>query len=341
MYAGVATTQTTGYRKDLTSGKTDDEQVESARAKLTWMPTDEFEGTITWSYSNQQEKAVLNENLTPTNEVFAISPMIPQETIDAVVAQQAEQFYTSEVNIPGATQVKVNAMSFSLSWANDDITLESITGYRDETVAEELDNDALPFDIIQQFSDQQSKTTSQEFRVASEEGGAYSMDYKLEWLAGVFLYQDVADRTDLVMLGADSVAGVLAFATFFSPPPYDLGFFVDLETNSWAVFAEVGYYFTDEWHLTVGGRFSRDTKDFTYRAFSDAQPAFVFAEDNFAFDDTLRFESADPKIVMQWEPEFAPDFNAYLSYTQGIEVVGSSLLHDVNQLLEALSIRKF
>lgn len=139
---------------------------------------------------------------------------------------------------------------------------------------------------------------------------------------GVFLYKDEAQREDFTNLGADSVAAVFQFPPLGLLPPYPLGFDVDLETRSWAVFAEAGYYFTDEWSVTAGIRYSKDTKEFTYAAFTDPSQAFAFPDDNFSFDDRLEFESTDPKLVIKWEPEDHPDFNAYLSYSQGYKSGG-------------------
>ncbi|TDJ29116.1 MAG: hypothetical protein E2O59_04880 [Gammaproteobacteria bacterium] len=320
--AAISRRERGGYRKDLVSGKSDDEEVGSARIKLLYIPTDSFETSLTAYYSDQYTDAFLGEPLSPTGEVFAISPLITQQQIDAVLAEEAKDTYSSSPNLPGFTEVKSLSTALTLKYFSDDLNIESITGFRDEVVGELVDNDRISFDILEQHVTQNSKTWSEEFKIFSESGGAYTMDDKWEWLAGVFLYRDEAERDDLINVGADSVAGLLAFAPFFSPAPYPLGFLVELETQSWAVFGQATYMLNDEWSMTLGGRYSKDKKDFTYTGYSDAQPAFVFTLDNFSFDDSLEFSSADPKLVIKYAPEDLPDFNAYFSYAQGYKSGG-------------------
>lgn len=322
MYAGITRSEDAGHREELNTGEANDEEVTAGRVKFTWMPNDNWEAQFTADYSSQKENAVLSEYFTRNNTVFALSPFIPPAVEQAALDAEAEDDLTSRLNDPGGTDLDALAANILVKWANDDLIFESITGFRDESLSESIDNDSTEFNVLFQESDQQSETLSQEFKLTSEEGGAYSMDYKLEWLVGVFLYQDKAQREDISSLGTDSVAAVLSLPPLNINGPYPLGFDVDLETRSWAVFAEAGYYFTDEWSVTTGIRFSKDTKEFTYTAFTDPAQAFVFPLDNFQFDDRLEFESTDPKVVVQWEPEAYPDFNAYLSYSQGYKSGG-------------------
>ena len=321
-YVGITTREDAGHREELLTGKTNSEELTAGRLKLTWMPSDQWETQFTADYSSQKENAVLSEYISSIGNVFALSPLIPEAVAQQVLEQEAEDDLTGRLNDPGGTDLAALASNVLVRWTNDDLIFESITGFRDEELTEDVDNDSLPFDILSQSSDQRSETISQEFKLTSEEGGAYSMDYKAEWLVGVFLYQDKAEREDVAPLGVDSAANVLSLPPLNIDGPYPLGFDVDLETRSWAAFAEMGYYLTDEWSVTVGVRYSKDKKDFTYTAFTDPNQAFIFPLDNFQFDDSLEFESTDPKLVVQWEPEAYPDFNAYLSYTQGYKSGG-------------------
>lgn len=324
LYGGLTYREKGGFRKELNTGNSDDEETQAGRFKISYIPNDNWESSLTADWSVQKAKAFLGEATSPTGEVFALEPTTPQATIDALLLEEAEDFYTSRANNPGFTDVEALSVAFHLKYLNDDIIVESITGYRDETVEEEVDNDRTNFSILQQFVDQNSETISQEFKISSEVGGAYSMDDNLEWLAGVFFYQDKADRDDFLDLGIDSPVQALfspgAQAFFGISPPYFLDFAVDLETSSWAIFGQATYYLTEEISTTLGIRFSRDTKEFSYTG--TAEPALFLSGDIFSFEDTLRFESTDPKIVFEYEPLWAPDLNAYASYQQGYKSGG-------------------
>ena len=85
--AGISRRERGGYREDLVSGKRDDEEVGSARVKLVYMPTDSIETTFSAYYSDQYTDACLGEPISPTGEVFSISPiLVSQAQIDAVKA---------------------------------------------------------------------------------------------------------------------------------------------------------------------------------------------------------------------------------------------------------------
>lgn len=324
LYGGVTHMEEGGFREETNSHERDDQDTKAARFKASYMPSDYWESTLTVDWSKQKANAFLGEIISTNGDIFGIFPLIPQSTRDAVLAAEEDSFYDSNLNDPGFTKVKSLSIAFNVKYMTDDFNIESTTGFRDEEVQELVDNDRLSFDIFLQDTDQNSKTYSQELKISSEEGGAYSMDDNLEWLVGVFFYRDDADRSDKLNLGIDGALGGLPSLTPPILPPYFFDFLVDLETSSWAIYGQASYYFTEELSLTLGGRFSRDTKKFTYS--ENAVPASILANDIFSFDDTIRFESTDPKIVLEYEPLWAYDVNVYASYQQGYKSGGIQFL---------------
>ncbi len=358
-YVALTSRETGGFREDEVSGRSDDETVMASRAKLHYLFSDETTLALTLEYSDSEVDAFLGEIVAkPGQALFAIKPSLFGPPTDAVIAAEATDLYTSAVTDPGGTEVESFTSSFQVEWAGEDLVVDSRLGFRAEKVEEVADNDRLIFDIINQVTEQNSDTYSEEFKISSESGGAYSMDDKLEWITGVFLYLDDADRGDNLPLGSDvffadfpngaapmsdeciaasdlgeeladecHLPGTVPFSPRGLPPwglpPYPLDFFVDLKTTSWAVFGQAKYFFTDSWSLTTGLRFSRDTKKFTYRATGpqDRHPQ-AFPLDTFEFDDTLRFESTDPKVVLEWTPNTEEPFLAYFSYSEGYKSGG-------------------
>lgn len=341
-YLAVTARETGGFRvaqpssriADFSTDTSDDEKLSAGRGKVHISLTEELSLGLTVEYSEQDVSAFTGEVIAPAGDVFAISPpdeppFITPEEIAIAIAEENADFYKSTVNTAGFTEVQSVASSIHVEWAGEDLTIESIFGYRDEKVDELTDNDRMEYQVIEQISTQLSETFSEEFKISSESGGLYSFDDKVDWLVGVFLYNDKAERDDIVSLGQDSVffgtiagldAVIPGFLSSF-PPPYFLDFLVELETRSWAVFTQGTYYFNDEWSLTLGARFSKDTKEFSY---TESTPGLegLIPKDNFSFDDRLEFESTDPKVSMEYEPEWADDLMVYLSYAQGYKSGG-------------------
>lgn len=370
-YLSATTKEQGGFREEVISGKEDDLEAEAIRAKLTFLINDELTFKVFADYSNEETDAYIGEPIfdptAPTDPlnttIFAISPLIDAtrqaELLDYVAREEADIFKAEHTD-PGFTDVEATQIAFLTTWETEDLTMDTTIAYRDETVEEFGDTSRVIYDIYSQDVDQESETLSFEFKVSSEYGGAYSMDDKLEWLAGFFLFEDDAERTDRVIFGEDSVFSGLntisltpgfctplaaitgdpseilcatdvgAFQGLWGPAPYDTGATVDLETSSWAIFGQATYYITDLLSLTFGIRHSEDTKEFTYSNDAPQFPAFldniatpdVNESQTFTFDDELEFKSTDPKIVLEYTPDTDNDIMYYIGYQEGYKSGG-------------------
>jgi iron complex outermembrane recepter protein len=136
----------------------------------------------------------------------------------------------------------------------DFATLTSITGYRHITTSALKDffGDPVPL-VLTQFGSKAWETT-EELRLVSPG------DRKFTWLAGTYVALPHEERTT----SAPSALGLQYFA--FDPvddataDPGPQRVVATAGTTSVAVFSEVGYQFTDELKLVVGGRYTHDHK---------------------------------------------------------------------------------
>lgn len=144
--------------------------------------------------------------------------------------------------------------TWGLSWTNTlergDLTLKSITGYRDMDTESyrDADNSAQDyFSVGSQFDVQQF---SQEFLLSNASGARF------EWLAGLYyLYEDGDHASDVTVgRGLYEAIGVL---------PLDLVLFYDRtqETTSWAAFFNTTWHLTGQARLNIAARYTYDEKD--------------------------------------------------------------------------------
>lgn len=133
--------------------------------------------------------------------------------------------------------------SATLDWElATDLTLRSITGWRAISWSVGVQLDGTP-ESLQEVTDHQGQhQVSQEFQLAGK-----ALDSRLNYVAGLYYFQESGFVHDFVPFG-----GTLYI--------YDVA--NDVDTKSYAAFAHVDYRFSDQWGLTVGGRYSRDDKKF-------------------------------------------------------------------------------
>src|SRR5690606_6618866 len=100
--------------------------------------------------------------------------------------------------------------------------------------------DAMRYHLEQ---DQSQKQKGYEAQFTSQHDGPFN------WVAGVFAFQENNDqptRSDIFTRGGT--------------------YYVQQDTTAWAVYAQGSYDFNDKLTLTLGGRYSSESKDFDVRA---------------------------------------------------------------------------
>ena len=133
-------------------------------------------------------------------------------------------------------------LSATVDWEiNDALTLRSITAYRDSESEFNLDQDHSPNVIAQVGTIANQDQFTQEFQLLGN-----SFDDKLQWILGAYYFEEEGDTFELVT---------------FSPTNFQSGGTID--NDSWAVFAQGTYDFNEKWSLTLGARYTDDTKRFT------------------------------------------------------------------------------
>jgi iron complex outermembrane recepter protein len=128
----------------------------------------------------------------------------------------------------------------NLTWDLGTMRLTSISAYEENSIARNEDTDGGPANLLDVSIVADTDQISQEFRLASSD------DEALRWIVGAFYMQEDQDGITTVALRDFDV---------FISTAYD-------QTDTiYSGYAQVDYDFSDEWSITVGGRYSNETKD--------------------------------------------------------------------------------
>lgn len=232
------------------------------------------------------------------------------------------------VNNPGQNDRDIYNVALKIEYAGDNAVLTSISSY--DTLSEIVTGDAFNFLPIREsllfqffgFDINQSqyldvKAFSQEVRLASPEDGR-----KFNWMVGGYLI----DTTRYISTGnlIDTGNGVTAVFRTPSTNPRNpqLTFLADGQENfAWALFANAGYEFSDQFRVDASLRYDRDKREqttLTPQNFLPVVPGVPTARSgevrNVVFDDW------QPKITLTWEP--SRDLTIYGGYSRGFRSGG-------------------
>jgi iron complex outermembrane receptor protein len=304
------------------------------RVFLRYRPTDaltvDLIGDVSYSRSSPGTIAISDTrnlrdettNPTGSNIVF---PYVPRPDLDAV--QEGNRY---DLNFPTFTRIRGNNLTGRINYDLGEVTLTSITNYREWTLRGSQDSDGTglnppnpPFVTGSPISNIGSNSQfspdsqfSQELRLASANTGPFT------WLVGGFYFvekNELAPITITNNFAGPGGAGTLATFT------------AEQLTRSFALFANASYALTDTVKLSLGGRYSEERKRFEntqrvtqIRQFDPPGPAFFAAGSVLAGPPALDLRRKDtnfsPRVVVDWKA--TPDTLLYASFSKGFKSGG-------------------
>lgn len=220
-------TERDGTVKNLFDGRRiNDLENLGGRGQLRFLPTDTLDISLSGDYSHDDA----------TRSAFG--------PFDDVVHQRVNIFK------PATEQRDLYGFSGKLIASQPRFTLTAITGVRGAS-AKAAASDFIPVNNLLQGYDSQQQQVSQELRVHSPAGN------RLRWVGGFFYYHEERDEQFVLGLPMGSPAGL--------PPGYRETSDTDIETNSYAVFADATATLLEQLEVTLGVRFSYDDRSLAYR----------------------------------------------------------------------------
>lgn len=210
----------------------------------------------------------------------------------------------------------------TLAWnVNDALTLKSLTGYRDLSVAYKQDYAEVFFVGFRSLDDIRSHQFSQELQAV---GGA--PDGHIDYVAGLYYFEETARHFQNIVI-TNALPGS-------DPLLLNKDRFVRAESKSQAAFAQLTWtppILDDRLGLTFGGRYTKDERSasrillttyFGYPIAQEPAPGLVSSND-------LKSSRFDPSVTVNFA--WTDDVRTYLRIATGYKAGGSSESVDVGQ----------
>ena len=234
-----------GYMNNVATGtKTGDEDVTSARAKIMIKPSSALDLTI--AADHLKDKSV------------APSPNI----VSGYGAVAGSDNFTANENLPTLANRTVQGVGGTINYdLGSGLKLTSITSARKLDTTRTSDTDVGPLNIVASASTSVQKQWSQELRIATSRKAA------LEYVAGLYFYEQKASGTSLSTFGpAAPVLSVIRNTTGNTSG--------DINSKTSAVFGNVDWNFSERVTLTGGLRYTSEKKTLAYQQ-AVTFPAFL------------------------------------------------------------------
>lgn len=155
-----------------------------------------------------------------------------------------------------------------IDYDRNDLLFTNITGYinSDFTLAGDIDGSSR--DFFNEFRNLERQSVSTEFRIQN------TNDSPLQWSLGLLYAKDEGKDKNRTFVGQEMVFGL------------PNGFLIDREDSTsdgdtWAIFGQVDYDFSDKLTASIGGRYSDETKESNISGFGGGFEQVLSVKSNF------------------------------------------------------------
>lgn len=260
-----------GYVENHNPGVDDgmDEDTLVANGTLSFDVSDSFRATVKADYVNQD----YSPNYRPATDTNA--GLLAGGTV-------YDELWNVNTDVDERIDERFYGASLLLEKSfGDNLTLRSITGYRDGDAlwVTDFDTTEIPFGGL---------TSESERQTVSEELQLVGTSENFEWLVGAYYFDSDAETDNLIEIGfPDPVLGQLAIATLS-----------EIERTAYSAFANLKYQISEKLWLNAGIRYSYEeaetvSESVTTSSNFGAFPAAVTVGDS-------DWDSVDPKVGLDY-----------------------------------------
>lgn len=215
------------------------------RANIKYEPTDDLSISTTVSYSDKDgsvAQAKFLGSLVPAGQTSCSRPgELGTSCADFFGNVAVSDPHENASQVDGFHDVQTLGLAVQVDYAFGDHTLTSITAYNDNEQQYFTDIDGSPTTYFFGSSDDEFQSFSQELRVASDYDGA------MNWIAGVFYYEDELDFH------------FVSHIALFGPNTVRQAQVIDTETA--AIFGEINFQLSDNLEAIIGARWTYDKRE--------------------------------------------------------------------------------
>ena len=313
-----------GYVTDpVTGAEYNDEDTLSGRLTAAWTPSANFRLDLTADYTRQRAAMTVGRAEAPllTTDLVAQTVTVRQPAPPA--GSEFDYQTRTTPGLPNETPLDHWGVSAIAEWTlSDALTLKSITAYRDLSYDDYIDIDASELEMGDVLVAVDQNQFSQEFQLNFDNGGPVTA------VAGLYYLQE-----DIV--SHQEAYGDDLFTSLGQPADFLRTIDDDLNTTSWAAYANASWQATDALRLSAGIRYTQEEKDYwrTTTTFWDipltglpgfeAVDAFLEtfnADPSFAFEVSEEWDDVSPMISADYQ--VTPDAMIYGRISRGFKSGG-------------------
>ncbi|HTU11207.1 MAG TPA: TonB-dependent receptor [Allosphingosinicella sp.] len=293
-----------GYVQDAVLDREyNNRNTEAVRGAIAITPSDRFRIDITADYSEDDAALTVGQPLN------SLTYLIGGGTALVLPTNPTTYDYTGRTtpSLPNSTQLRHWGTSANVAFdVTPELTLRSITAYRELDTDDYVDIDATQLEIGDVFVGVDQNQLSQEFQLA------YTGE-RLTAVAGLYyLREHIISHQEAY---ADDLVGPLLGNPTFLRTIDD-----DLVTKSYAAYANLSFAVTPELRISVGGRYTSEEKDYfrTTSTFSTSPLLTSVAPFQFIANDT--WNDFSPMATIDYQ--FAPNAMVYARFATGFKSGG-------------------
>ncbi len=317
------------------------DDVISARAKLLWEPSDNFNALLQYEIIRDEGDTPPLVNESPSNYLF---PVWGYPAAQGDPLKSAGVFFRDEL-APGDPQfianlpiknseghrIDVDGFYLNIQWdINDKLSLFTNTGYREQEsrLPNTYTGHVGPVSLFDATRDDDRETTQLEARLTT------NFDGPLNLVGGLFFQEDDTEFCVVQLVGFVDNFFTGTPSEFFNNTPVFLC--NSQEAEAAAIFVDGTYDITDSFHLTTGLRFTKEEKKWAGRprlplAGITGAPTIDQLGEPLDLADFGRFPSGVVRDEEDWtEPtyrlnlsyDFNDDLFGYVSYARGFKSGG-------------------
>ncbi|WP_113907538.1 TonB-dependent receptor [Aliidiomarina celeris] len=297
--AAFASLNRDGFGEFVNTGDDNyNKELTTARINALWMPTEDLSVKFSFDTTEDNSNSRGGYRLT-TSQITGEAPL--------------NSVYDSKTAMPVDNLVETEGVSLVVDYLiNDNWSFKSVTAAREGYTDTNIDFDSTELPTLNVPAIYEDEQFTQEFQLN------YS-SANFRFVGGLYFYEGEACGVFGTVLGGLGVT-------------VENGGCVD--TSSQALFGQGTYELSDQWSLTLGGRYTKDDKTadvfrFTYLGIKypndDAGDPLVTNSDFSAAADWSRFS---PHASIQYRAN--PDLMYYASYSNGFKSGGVDMRADVS-----------
>ncbi len=322
----IATFKRDGFGENVVTGAEHyDKDVTAARVSAEFTPSDDL--FIRLAADASIDKSAPKSGHRLVADPAGLDPALP--TIDELDIYDTRATITEIGHPIDENEMTASGYSASVEYSlSDTLTFKSVTAFREDKTESPIDFDSLPgalFDVVVEYENEQ---LSQEFQFVFE-------GERIQGLAGLYYLDANAFNAFDVILAASNITS------------FTIG---DVDTETWAAFADVSFDLSDTVNLSLGARYTQDerTSTVTREAFAPGtnglvSPYFggngtsltaVVTDDEGnevvpTFTGTRTDSDFTPKVSISWQP--GDEIHLYAAYSQGFKGGGFDPRGDYSQ----------